>query len=519
MTSDSLSTSVDRQSAAVRYGLAIGVTLGAVYLRDLLTPLLGTKSPFLTMWAALFFSAWYCGRGPSVVSMITGLLGIWYWVLPPRASFGIPASEDLYGLIGFLLVSSMIITMGEAHRRSHLKIAAAEREALRTKLLFETFMDNSPAVAFLKDEEGRYVYMNRTSRERFHVTAPVGKTDAELYPLEIAAQNRENDTLVLAENKTREFVERTMEADGQRTWLSLKFPVVDGHGRRMVGGKSFDITDRYRSEEALREARQQLEARVEERTEELSKANDSLRELSARLLQMRDDEARRLARELHDSAGQLLAAMKMNFSFVKSEMDKLSPVALRALSENEGIVEQLLSEIRTISHLLHPPLLDEVGLRSALSWFVDEFSARSKIDVTLEIDASPPRLTHELETAIFRIVQECLTNVNRHSCSKTAAIRIERQDRRVIVIVQDAGKGIPPEKLGVISKGRSGVGFRGMRERIHFLGGTMEIQSSRKGTLVKAVLPMPEEAAAPPPDQPAFPAEGQAGGSRTSDPN
>lgn len=506
MTSASLSTRIDRQSAAVRFGLAIGVTLGAAYLRELLNPLLGTRMPYITAWAALVFSAWYCGRGPSVASMVTGLLAIWYWILPPHASFRIPASEDLYRMVGFLLFSSMIIAMGEANRILLRKTAAAERAALGTTTLFETFMDHSPAITFLKDEQGRYVYMNRTGRERFPLTKPVGKTDAELYPPEIAAQNHENDVLVLGENKAREFIERTMEADGERTWLSLKFPVGDFNGRRLVGGISFDITDRQRAEEALQEARQELEAKVEERTAELTKANDSLRQLSARLLQIRDNEARRLARELHDSAGQLLAAMKMNFSFVKSEEDKLSAVAARALSENEGILEQLLSEIRTISHLLHPPLLDEVGLRSALRWFVDEFSARSKIDVTLEIDASPPRLTPELETAIFRIVQECLTNVNRHSCSKTAAIRIERQDRRVIVIVQDAGKGIPPEKLGVISRGRSGVGFRGMRERVHFLGGTMEIQSSGKGTVVKAVLPMPEDAAAPAPDQPAFPA-------------
>ncbi len=493
MTSASLSAQINRQSAAVRYGLAILVTLGAAYLRELLTPLLGMRTPYLTVWAALVFAAWYCGRGPSVASMVTGLLAIWYWLIAPRASFQIPASDDLNGVVGFLLFSSMIIAMGESNRILLRKSAAAERAALGTTTLFETFMDHSPAIAFLKDEQGRYVYMNRTGRERFPLTEPVGKVDAELYPPEIAAKNHENDILILGENKAREFIERTVEADGERTWLSLKFPVEDVNGRRLVGGKSFDITDRQRAEEALQEARQELEAKVEERTAELTKANDSLRQLSARLLQMRDDEARRLARELHDSAGQLLAAMKMNLSFVKSDKDKLSPIAARALSENEEMLEQLLSEIRTISHLLHPPLLDEAGLRSALSWFVEQFSARSKIDTALEIDASLTRLSPELETGIFRIVQECLTNINRHSYSKTAAIRIQRQDHSVMVIAQDSGRGISPEQLRLASEGRSGVGFRGMRERVRYLGGTLDIQSSGKGTSVKVVLPIPKE--------------------------
>jgi PAS domain S-box-containing protein len=212
-------------------------------------------------------------------------------------------------------------------------------------------------------------------------------------------------------------------------------------------------------------------------------------EFAARLQSMQDEERRRLARELHDSVGQTLAALSMNIGIVQAQSHNLDSVAARAVSDNAGLVEQVTREIRTISHLLHPPLLDIAGLASALRWYVDGFSERSNIKVDVEIPSDFGRLPDELEIAIFRIVQECLTNIHRHSGSTKATIRLHQEGNRLTVQVQDSGKGISPEKQHeLIELGRGGVGFAGMRERLRRLGGTLEIKSDGSGTMVSATL-------------------------------
>jgi PAS domain S-box-containing protein len=212
-------------------------------------------------------------------------------------------------------------------------------------------------------------------------------------------------------------------------------------------------------------------------------------EFASRLQNMQDEERKRLARDLHDSVGQTLAALSMNIAVVQAQSDKLDSSGARAVSENAHLVEQVSREIRTISHLLHPPLLDIAGLASALRWYVDGFSERSNIKVDLEIPSDFGRLPDELEIAIFRIVQECLTNIHRHSGSTTATIRLHQEAGHLSVQVQDSGKGIRPEKhRELIELGRGGVGFAGMRERLRPLGGTLEIKSDESGTVVSAIL-------------------------------
>jgi len=249
---------------------------------------------------------------------------------------------------------------------------------------------------------------------------------------------------------------------------------------------------RRRQNEMLRKAQGELEARVQERTADLDSANDNLRELSARLLQLQDDERRRIARELHDSVGQMLAALNMNLSTVRADVERLAKTA-NALTDSENLVQQMSTEVRTISHLLHPPLLDEAGLASALRWYVDGFVLRSKIKVALDLPEDFGRLPRESETAIFRVVQECLTNIHRHSESPIARIRLRQRDDHVRVEIEDKGKGIPPEKQEeMTSSGTPGVGIRGMRERLRQLGGTLEIKSNGSGTIVVVELPLTE---------------------------
>jgi PAS domain S-box-containing protein len=211
-------------------------------------------------------------------------------------------------------------------------------------------------------------------------------------------------------------------------------------------------------------------------------------EFASRLQHIQDEERKRIARELHDSVGQLLAAIGMNINIVQAQSHKLDSKAAGAVSENARLVEQVSSEIRTISHLLHPPLLDLAGLASALRWYVDGFSERSNIKVELEIPTDLGRLPSDMEIAVFRIVQECLTNIHRHSGSATATIRVHQEDERLIVQVEDRGKGIPAEKQRELEAGRGGVGFGGMRERVRQLGGTLEIRSQGSGTLVSVTL-------------------------------
>ena len=364
-----------------RYGVAILTAILALILRGLFTPILGTNDPYHTAWAAVVFSAWYCGVGPAIITTLMSAAGIWYWFLPPEHSFVVTDPKiQLTGLAGFLVLSAFIIALGEANRRSKERSQVELRERVQT--------------------------------------------------------------------------ERRLRA-------------------------------RERELEALHSA---LADRVEERTTELNAAIAGLRQLSARLLQAQDDERRRLARELHDSVGQLLAAITMNIEAVRAT--RLEPAAAAASAENARIVEQISSEIRTISHLLHPPLLDEVGLASALRWYVDEFSARSKIALNLQIAGDFGRLPNDMEIAIFRMVQECLTNVHRHSASDTGEVRLLRDAEKVSIEIKDRGKGIPIEKQRALNSQQGGVGFRGMRERIQQLGGRLEIHSDEGGTIVKAMMPV-----------------------------
>jgi len=259
---------------------------------------------------------------------------------------------------------------------------------------------------------------------------------------------------------------------------------------------------RRRQNAALWQAQEELELKVQERTADLDNVNRNLRDLSARLMQLQDDERRRIARELHDSVGQTLAALSMNLTTVRADIEQLARTAV-ALNDSEGLVREMVTEVRTISHLLHPPLLDELGLASALRWYVGGFSQRSNIKVDLDMPEDFLRLPAEMETAIFRVVQECLTNIHRHSGSPVARIRVREREGHAQVEIEDKGKGIPPKKLQeMASAGTPGVGIRGMQERIRQLGGTMEINSGPNGASVTVRLPVVE-----PPEVPEIQAE------------
>jgi len=219
-----------------------------------------------------------------------------------------------------------------------------------------------------------------------------------------------------------------------------------------------------------------------------------LRVLSGRLLTIRDEERRRWARELHDSVGQLLVGITMNLSILQRQIDAAGPLDAKFLTESMHLTNEALQEIRTLSYLLHPPMLDEVGLASALRWFASGFSKRSEIEIDLEIPESLGRFPRDLEIAVFRIVQETLTNVHRHSGSSTAKITIWRSPNQLRLKVEDKGKGMTLPAIGKDDRENAilGVGISGIRERVRQLAGQMQIRSGDWGTALEAVFPLEE---------------------------
>jgi len=212
-------------------------------------------------------------------------------------------------------------------------------------------------------------------------------------------------------------------------------------------------------------------------------------ELASRIQRLQDEERRSIARELHDSVGQLLAAVTMNLASARSEASKSSDSLAAMLDDSSFMVAQVSKEIRTISHLLHPPLLDVAGLCSAIRWYVDGFSDRSRIKVDLNLASDLGRLSTDTEIAVFRVVQECLTNVYRHSGSDSCVVKLERHQDVLRLEVRDSGRGMPKSSNGIRP---SGFGLRGMEERLRQLGGSLKIDSCDSGTTIVASLPISE---------------------------
>jgi PAS domain S-box-containing protein len=279
--------------------------------------------------------------------------------------------------------------------------------------------------------------------------------------------------------------------DGSRFWSNVVVTALRDDAGNIIGFSK--ITRDMTEHKALMD-------RVQQHAEELEKAEQSLRRLSGQLLQVQDDERRRLARELHDGAGQLLAALNMNLESLQEAIKgQIAPNLNNRLGESIRLANQVIKETRTLSYLLHPPLLDEAGLRDALHWFIGGFIERSGIQSELEISPKVARMPRSLEIAIFRIIQESLTNIHRHSGSAKASIRLALEGNQILLTIGDQGKGMPseatpeePNTLQEPKKNRKlGVGIAGMRERVLQLGGQFEVAAGNPGTVIKAVFPIP----------------------------
>jgi PAS domain S-box-containing protein len=293
-----------------------------------------------------------------------------------------------------------------------------------------------------------------------------------------------------------ELEHRVRRTNGTLGWsYSRAVPLLNGDGEILEWfGAASDVTARKEAEDNFRKLAQTLDAEVRARTRELEEQSNQVRELSWRLLRSQDEERRHIARELHDSVGQTLTILDINFELFMQEAGYKSSEVTSKIEEIQKTVQQLHREIRTTSYLLHPPLLDESGLYSAISLYLQGLRERSALEVRFEISEQFGRLPSELELAIFRLVQESLTNIHRHSGSKTASIRIDRESNQITLDIRDQGKGMSSERMAEIQSGRSGVGISGMRERLRQFEGTMNIESDSSGTRIFATIPLPKSA-------------------------
>ena len=380
-----------------------------------------------------------------------------------------------------------------------------ELPALRLKAdkaigLLAAIVDSSDDAIVSKTLEGIITSWNAGAERLFGYSASeaIGQHISLIIPL----NRRDEETVIIQQIKQGQRIEHfdTVRIRKDKTLLDISLtisPVRDAGGKIIGASKiARDITQRKRIERELRDSEERyrtladaLDTQVQFRTRDLERRNSELRELSGRLLESQDAERRHIARELHDSAGQTLTALDLQLARINEDAKK-DPALAKEVQYAEELVQHLARELRTTSYLLHPPLLDETGISSALSWYVQGLAERSGLAIDLKISENFERLAPEMELVIFRLVQECLTNIHRHSGSKTALIRIEREEDSVHIRVEDHGRGMSPERLAAIQSQGTGVGIRGMRERVRHFHGDLTIESDDSGTKVCATLPL-----------------------------
>jgi PAS domain S-box-containing protein len=374
--------------------------------------------------------------------------------------------------------------------------------------LLAAIVDSSEDAIISKTLQGVITSWNTGAERLFGYTAKeaVGKHISMIIPLD----RRDEETGILARLSRGEKIDHfdtiRVRKDGTALEISLSIsPVRDSTGKIIGASKiARDVTGRKRIERELQESEQRfrtladaLDTQVQFRTQELRRRNteilqqsEQLRDLSGRLMHAQDEERRRIARDLHDSVGQNLAALGMTLAGLENDT-KRDPARLsKSIKDAQDLILGLTQEIRTTSYLLHPPTLDESGLSSAIRWYLDGLAERSDLSIELTVPGDLERLAPEVELAIFRLVQECLTNIHRHSGSKTAVIRIVREPDKIYVEVQDHGKGISQERLAEVQSKGVGVGISGMRERVRQCGGELMIHSNPLGTKIKAIFPV-----------------------------
>jgi PAS domain S-box-containing protein len=365
----------------------------------------------------------------------------------------------------------------------------------RTEERFRLFVDAVQDYAiFMLDVHGHVSSWNTGAAriKGYAVSEIIGKHFSIFYPEEdIRAGKPARELEVAAREGRFEDEGWRLRKDGSRFWANVIITALRDDTGTLIGfGKvTRDYTGKILASEALRRE-------IAERTEAQRKLHDSeksLRQLSLRLLQTQDEERRRIGRDLHDSVGQYLVGLKMKVDSLKSAAERTQWQEISELAECSQMIEEAIKEVRTISYILFPPMLEELGLKSAIPWYLEGFTKRSGIRTTFEVSPEFDRIPGDLELALFRVLQESLTNVHRHSGSSTAMVRLYSNGPTVVLQVTDEGKGTLTKNLEGPAHdwmGAFGVGLRGMNERMRQLSGDLEISSSEGGTTITATLPL-----------------------------
>jgi PAS domain S-box-containing protein len=433
-----------------------------------------------------------------------------YWTrVHPEIQF----EDDIKQLLAtHEVLASCIVDDPEASTDKITQSILDELPVLRMKAdraigLLASIVDSSDDAIISKTLEGVITSWNAGAERLFGYTAKeaIGRHISMIIPRD----RLDEETRILARLSQSDRIDHfdtiRVRKDGATLDVSLSISPVRDSAGKIIGASKIarDITARKRierelhqSEERFRTLADALDTQVQFRTQELRRRNaeilqqtDQLRDLSGRLMFAQDQERRRIARELHDSAGQNLAALGMTLARLENDANR-DPVRLsKSIKHAQDLIQKLTEEIRTTSYLLHPPMLDELGLSSALRWYTEGLTERSGISIELNIPDNLGRLAPEVELVIFRLVQECLTNIHRHSGSKTAVIRIAREPDKIYAEVQDHGKGISAERLAEIQSHGVGVGITGMRERVRQSHGELTIDSDVLGTKITAIFP------------------------------
>lgn len=376
-------------------------------------------------------------------------------------------------------------------------------EALAANTKFRAVFEQTPVFAGIVALDGTVIDANRLSLEACGYRAeevlgrPFWETGWWRGSPEVQEKIREAIKQAAQGTPFRETLTYRW-ADGSEHIVDFACHPIEGrHGHILfLHPTGVDITDLKRAEDNYRKLAESLDAQVRDRTAEVVRQSEQLRDLSSHLLRAQDEERRHIARELHDSAGQLLTTLGITLSQATDNAPDDGSLFRKYAEESQHLVKQLSQEIRTMSYLLHPPLLDETGLAEAVRWYIKGLADRSELEISLEVRPNFERLPGEMELVMFRLVQECLTNVHRHSGSKSAVIRLAQDNGNVSLQVQDGGNGMSSEKLKQIQSQGSGVGIRGMRERVRHFGGNMDIESGRQGTKITFTFPIPKDSPA-----------------------
>jgi PAS domain S-box-containing protein len=379
-----------------------------------------------------------------------------------------------------------------ANKREKEQRATAEFERNQLR---ELFIQAPAGIAMLTGPEHRWSFANSSYCKVLGRTQEelLGRTIRETLP-ELAGQGffelldqAYRSGVAYVGKDVKAVLNRGADKSPEEAYFDFIYQPVRNMGGEVEGlmALAVEITEQH-------VARSELESRVLDRTLELRLAREALQVLSGRLMQAQDDERRRVARELHESVGQYLAAIQMNLSAVINDPSRPDDGYRSRLQASMKLVDHCTSEIRTISYLLHPPLLDDVGLRSAISWYVDGFTERTGVAVSLDIPSDLRRFSADVETVTFRVVQQSLANIHRHSDSKAGRVRLALVGGRLVVEISDEGRGLDAATLAKFRQSGQipGVGLSGMRERINSLQGTFDILSDKSGTTIAVTLPI-----------------------------